>query len=256
MRKYFSIYAITLIGCLLISQSAMAADSQVSLGLGAGMVPDYEGSEDYKAVPLVYARFGYGDGAYVLLQGNELKWNFLNNNIEFGPLLQYRMKRSDVDNNQVDRMDTVDAAVAGGLFLTGRIDQWSATLQFATDISGDDTGYLVTLGGAYHAKISEQLKMTFGVSTTYASSDYMETYFQIDAGNRGNSTLPNYSANDGEFKDVGVHLVSNYSFNSNWSVVGNLGYKYLLGDAQDSPIVDDEGSKGQLFLGAMCVYTF
>jgi outer membrane protein len=256
MKKNMTILAITLVGGLLTCQSVLAADSKTSLGLGAGLAPDYEGSDDYTFVPMIYGRYSYGDGAYVQLQGTELKWNFLNDKVEFGPLLQYRMSRNDVESNRVEKMDKVDSAIAAGAFLTGRVDNFSATVKFATDVSDDDTGYTVTLGGDYQAKVSEKLKMTFGLSTTYASDDYMETYFQIDNGNRGNTTLKNYKSNDGEWKDVGVHLVANYSFNSNWSVVGNLGYKHLLGDAKDSPIVDDAGSESQMFLGATAVYTF
>lgn len=256
MRKSIKILAITLLGGLMTCQSAFAADSKTSIGLGAGMAPDYEGSDNYTGIPMIYGNYSYGDGAYVKLQGTELKWNFLNDKIEFGPLLQYRMSRNNVDDKRVDRMDKVDSAVAAGAFLTGRIDNWSASVKFATDVSGDDTGYLVTLGGAYQAKLSEKLKMTLGISTTYASDDYMESYFQIDNGNRGNTTLKNYKANDGEFKDYGLHMIANYTINSNWSVMGNLGYKRLLGDASDSPIVDDAGSADQVFMGAMAVYTF
>lgn len=256
MKKSISILAITLIGGFLTCQSALAAVDQFSLGLGAAMVPDYEGSEDYEAAPLLFARYSYDEGSYVQLKGSELRWNFLNREIEFGPLLQYRMERDDVDNNQVDDMDKVDSAVAGGLFIVGRVEQWSATLKFATDISDEDTGYTVYLGGDYLAKFSEQLNIKFGVSTTYASSDYMGSYFDVNSSNRGSSTLPNYNAGGGEFKDVGARMITTYSFNSNWSVVGNINYKRLVGDAADSPLVDDVGSKNQYILGAMCVYTF
>jgi MipA family protein len=256
MKKKLSILAITIISGLLICQSTFAASSKTSLGLGAGLAPDYEGSDDYTAIPMVYGRYSYGDGAYLQLQGTELKWNILTDKVEFGPLLQYRMSRNDVESNRVEKMDKVDAALAAGAFLTGRIDNWSATVKFAADISGEDTGYTVTLGGNYLAKVSEKLRMTFGLSTTYASEDYMETYFQIDDGNRGNTTLKNYNANNGEFKDVGLHMTANYSFNSSWSLVGNLGYKRLVNDAKDSPIVDDAGSADQFFLGATAVYTF
>jgi len=244
------------IGSLLLCQSAIAAENNAALGLGIGMVPDYEGSEDYKAVPLLYGRYGYGEGSYVMLKGNQLKWNLFNDRIEFGPLLQYRMERDDVDNDQVDDMKDIDAAVEAGFFLTGRSGPYSATLEFASDISDTYNGYLITIGGDYQHHFSEVFKMTFGISTTYASGNYMETYFAVDAGNRGTSTLPDYSADDNEFKDVGFDMSADYRFNDRWSMVGNLGYKILLGDAADSPIVDDEGSKGQLFLGLMGVYRF
>ena len=255
MEKKTKILFSSLAAGLFLCQAAVAADYKTSVGLGVGMAPDYEGSEDYTAVPLLFARVGWGDGDYVMLKGTQLKWNLLNDQIEFGPLLQYRGERDDVDNDRVDAMKDIDAAVEAGFFLTGRSGPWSATLEFAADVSDTYDGFLITLGGNYRQTISDDFKMTYGVSTTYASDNYMETYFQVDAGNRGTSTLPNYNA-DGGFKDVGLNVAADYSFNAKWSVVGNLGYKYLLGDAADSPIVDDEGSEGQFFLGAMGVYRF
>lgn len=256
MKKSTTILAIALVGGLFTCQSTFAADYKTSLGLGVGMAPDYEGSEDYEGVPLFYGRVSWGDGDYVLLKGNQLKWNMLNDKVQFGPLLQYRSARDDVDNDQVDRMKDVDGATEAGLFLSGVFGPWKATVEFAADISGEYDGYLITLGGDYKTTVSEKLSMTFGATTTYASSDYMKTYFQVDAGNRGTSTLPDYSADDGELKDVGIHMVADYDINTKWSVSGNLAYTLLVGDAADSPIVDDEGNENQFFIGALAIYHF
>lgn len=255
MGKKASILVSSLAAGLLLCQTATAADIKTSLGLGVGMAPDYEGSEDYTAVPLVFARVGWGDGDYVMLKGTQLRWNLMDDQFEIGPLVQYRMERDDVDNNQVDAMKDIDDAVEAGFFVTGRSGPWSATLEFAADVSDTHDGFLITLGGDYKQTISDAFKITYGLSTTYASDDYMETYFQVDAGNRGTSTLPNYDA-DGGIKDISLNVAADYRFNDKWSLVGNVGYKHLLGDAADSPIVDDEGSEGQLFIGAMGVYRF
>ena len=241
---------------LMACQSAIAAEYKNSVGLGVGMAPDYEGSEDYDAVPIAYARFSLDDGDYVMLNGNKLKWNFVNDKIEFGPLLQYRLERDDVDNDEVDRMKDVDSAIEAGFFLTGVFGDWRANAEFAADISDEHDGYLVTIGGDYNMKVSDDLKMKLGVSTTYASDDYMETYFQVDATNRGTSILPAYEADDSEFKDITFYLTANYSINDNWSIMGNLSYTNLTGDAEDSPIVDDEGDDGQFFAGVTAVYHF
>jgi outer membrane protein len=236
--------------------TAMAAEPKISIGLGVGMAPDYEGSEDYEAVPLPYAVVAWDDGDYVALNGNKLKWNLTGKDVEFGPLLQYRAKRDDVDNDQVDNMKKVDAATELGFFFAVPFGSWKATLEFAHDISDEHDGYLVTIIGDYNMKVSDDLKMTFGASTTYASDDYMETYFQVDDKNRGTSTLPDYKADDGEIKDVGVHISANYNITEKWSVLGIAAYKMLVGDAEDSPIVDDEGDDGQMFIGAMGIYHF
>lgn len=256
MKKTTAMCVSTLLAGIVLGQSAPAADYNAGIGLGLGIVPDYEGSEDYTFVPILFGRFAYDNGKYVMLNGNKLKWNLLNDRIEFGPLLQYRGERDDVDNDQVDDLKDVDGAIEAGFFVTGRSGPWSATLEFAADVSGEHDGFLVTLGGNYRQAVSQRLTMTYGLSTTFASDNYMETYFQIDSGNRGTSTLPDYSADDGEFKDIGLNMSADYRVNDRWSIKGNLGYAYLLGDAADSPIVDDEGSASQFMLGLTGVYHF
>jgi len=40
--------------CLMVGFSPASQAADVSLGAGVGMAPDYEGSEDYTAVPISY----------------------------------------------------------------------------------------------------------------------------------------------------------------------------------------------------------
>jgi outer membrane protein len=253
MRKTTTILTMALVGGLLTCQSAIA---ETSLGLGVGMAPDYEGSSDYQAVPMLYGRYSYSDGKYLMLKGTQLKWNINNEQFQLGPLLNYRFERDDVDNNQVDKMRKVDGAIEIGAFLKAKFGPWAANIDFAADTSGEYNGYWVKVGGDYQAKISEDLKMTFGASTTYASSGYLRTYFGVNSFTRGSSTLPDYQTGSGELKDYSLTVATDYSLNNKWSIVGNLGYTRLLGDAKNSPVVDREGDENQLFVGAMGVYHF
>src|SRR3954466_5975749 len=56
-----------------------AAGLQVSLGIGARYLPDYEGSNDYKATPLWSLRVGnlYDPETYVSLVGTTFRSNFI-----------------------------------------------------------------------------------------------------------------------------------------------------------------------------------
>ena len=128
MKKTSTILTMALVGGLFTCQPAIA---DTSLGLGVGMAPDYEGSSDYQGIPMLYGRYNYGEGKYLLLQGTQLRWNLLSEKIQFGPLVQYRPERDDVDNNQVDKMSKVDAAFEAGLFVTGKFGPWALNLDFA-----------------------------------------------------------------------------------------------------------------------------
>jgi outer membrane protein len=151
-------------------------------------------------------------------------------------------------------MQNVDASVMVGVFGGVKIDRWSASIELRQDIA-DDNGFLATLNGGYNLPINEQLKLGFGVFTTYADGDYMNTYFSVDSGDARRSGLKEDDADSG-FKDVGLNLSADYDFYENWSVMGLLRYTRLVGDAEDSPVVDDEGDENQFFLGALVKYSF
>ncbi len=243
------------VAVLLAAIPAAVAVEKLEFGFGPGLAPDYEGSEDYEFVPVPYALAQWASGQYVHLLGNKLKGNVLPSDMwSLGPMLQYISSRSDVDNNQVDDMQNVDASVMVGVFGGVKIDRWSASIELRQDIA-DDNGFLATLNGGYNLPINEQLKLGFGAFTTYADGDYMNTYFSVDSGDARRSGLKEDDADSG-FKDVGLNLSADYDFYENWSVMGLLRYTRLVGDAEDSPVVDDEGDENQFFLGALVKYSF
>jgi len=103
--------------------------------------------------------------------------------------------------------------------------------------------------------LDEGVKLGISLFTSYADDDYMETYFGVDANNRNRSGLPLYEA-EGGMKDFGGMLNLAYAPWKHWGITGILGLKALIGDAADSPVVDQEGSESQLFGGVMGTYAF
>lgn len=61
---------------------------------------------------------------------------------------------------------------------------------------------------------------------------------------------------DGGIKDVGVNVAAQYNFTESWGILGALKYNRLLDDAEDSPIVDDQGNENQYFFSVAAVYSF
>ncbi len=232
-------------------------DPAWKLGVGVGAVPDYEGSEDYKAVPLLLIRAGWSSGRYIQFLGNMLKANVIAGDTwSAGPFLRYRGKRDDdVDNNRVKRMRTVDEAIELGGFVGYMINQWHLALLVAQDVNDAHDGLTASLEAGYTMKLEDGVNLGITAFTTYASDDYMETYFGIDADNANRSGLSQYSADSG-IKDFGVMANLDYSPWENWGITGIVGLKWLVGDAADSPIVDKEGSEMQLLGGVMATYRF
>ena len=98
--------------CLMVGFTSAAHAADVSLGAGVGLAPDYEGSEDYAAVPLPYVSVGWSNHMAISLLGNKAKVNLIPSPIWKGGLIgEYIGKRDDVDNSRVDRLEDVDASV-------------------------------------------------------------------------------------------------------------------------------------------------
>jgi outer membrane scaffolding protein for murein synthesis (MipA/OmpV family) len=243
-----------LLTLLLVIPGAQAAD--VSIGGGIGIAPDYEGSSDYEAVPVPFADVKFGNGMYVKLLGLNLRANLIPDDMwRLGPVYNYRAERDDVDNNAVDNMKEVSDANELGIFGGFAIDNWFVSLEFLADTGDAYDGWYSTLKGGYNWIINSSWALSIGASTTYADDDYMQTYFGVTAADAARSGLSQYSADSG-IKDVGIDLGVNWTITQSWSAKGIASYTQLVGDADDSSPVVNEGDEGQFFGAALVVYTF
>lgn len=244
-----------LLSVLALPSHASADDWKFSLGAGVGAAPDYEGSDDYEAVPIILARAQQGH-RYLDLVGTTLRANLIGSPVfSAGPVINYRGERDDVESDAVDDLDNVDEAIELGAFLGFTYQGMLARISVTQDVNDAHEGMLVELVGGYQARFSPTLALTTTVTGTWADDDYMDTYFGIDDGDAAASGLDEFEAEEG-FKDVGVGLRLAWGGGTGWGMTGIASYKRLLNDAEDSPVVDDVGDENQLFAGVAVTYGF
>jgi outer membrane protein len=234
----------------------------ITLGAGAGAAPDYEGSDDYELVPLWNLRVAnlYHPKTFVQLLGPRLRSNFLpSEHWRLGLAGQFIKERNDVENNQVDDLKSIDPSVmlgvvAGYDFLADPQQDLALEVEARQDVANDN-GALVTVRGVYGGRLSDSWALNGSVGSTWASEDYMSSYFSIDAADAARSGLDQYSADEG-FKDVSVGAALTYRLFERWSISALGSYTRLIDDAADSPVVDDVGNENQFFAGALVNYRF
>jgi outer membrane protein len=129
------------------------------------------------------------------------------------------------------------------------------SLQFQHDVGGTHEGFLITPSMRYWHPVTRALTVSLGGSFTYGSGDYMSTYFDVTAADATRSGLTQFSADSG-IRDVRIAPMLVYSLSQSWHVAGGFIYSRLLGDAADSPIVDDRGDENQFFAGLGIVYAW
>ena len=238
----------------------------VRVGAGTGARPDYEGSNSYVPFPIGTLKVWWDDGRYTELVGAQssgsalrLAGNLIPNfPIEFGPVLQYRMKRDNVKSGRVDALGQVDAAVEAGATVAYRAEQWVLGATWVYDISDKYEGHLLELSGGYEEKLSGNLGISLTAASTWASDGYMDTYFGVSAAEA--AVIPGYTTHnpDAGFKDVGGRLVLDWAGDNwgGWKLLTTVSYFRLMGDAKDSPVVEESGDANQFFGGLMGTYEY
>ncbi|MFN4164453.1 MAG: MipA/OmpV family protein [Ferrovibrio sp.] len=251
-----------------VSKSATASqgsavgekDWDIRLGAGALYQPDYEGSDDYEVAPLPLISISYRD--LVFLRGPSLGVNAFTwqgprptDKLQLGPLVRYQMGRDEDDNDDLRGMGDIDSGAELGAFLNYSAGPWSAGVTVFQDVSSAHDGLTAKFAGGYRHSFGPKLRARAELSTTWASDDYTETFFGVTALQSQRSGMRRFQA-EGGIKDVGLTLDLDYSLTQHWGLTGRLGYKRLLGDAADSPLVEDRGSPDQLMTGLFLSYKF
>jgi outer membrane protein len=235
---------------------------QVSVGLGAAYLPDYEGSDDYKPTPLWSLRLGnlYDPETYLSLVGTTLRSNLIpSEHWRLGFTAHFIKDYDNVEDDRVKNISSTEKALmVGGTvgydFLAGL--KQDAALEFdglADALHGN--GYTLTPRFRFRTPVSDSLLFEATASGTYASGDYMENFFGVTSGDARHSGLHVYDANSG-FKDVAFSASLTYSLSAHWSLTGLGSFERLLGDAADSPIVKDRGSENQGIGALLLSYRF
>ena len=139
IRKRLTEFLILIAVLCLIVPAVQTAD--VSVGGGIGFAPDYEGSKDYKGVPVPVADIKYDNKMFMKLFGLNFRANLFPGGMwQLGPVVNYRGERKDVENNAVDDMKDVDGTSELGIFGGFVYNKWFVSLELLSDMGDAHDG--------------------------------------------------------------------------------------------------------------------
>ena len=236
----------------------------VRLGTLGFIAPEYEGSDHYKVNPVPDVEITYNNRFFLSRQG--LGANLLTtDNLTLGAAVAFDGGRRSKKDKALSGYRNVGNTAIRRVFAEYTIDRLMLSADVATDLLGDGhKGTEATLSATWMFNPTGQTMVLLGPSLTWASDDYMHSYFSTTA-DRLRPTGPTelvipgsragYKADAG-FKNAGLTAILIHPLGDNWSVMGIAGYSRLLGDAADSPFVKDNGSRDQFMGGLGLSYTF
>ena len=228
-----------------------SGDWSVTLGAGATVQPPYDGSDEFGILPFPVVDVRYKDIVF-LSSAEGLGWNaFKTRNFRVGPVLTYYLGNSDTPTG----VDEVDFGIQGGAVAEFAFDHWRFDARALQSLSGDAEGLQINFGVAYGTRINGDWRIVLRPNASWYNDNEMKTYFGINSKEAATSGLAEFAPSAG-FKDVAFDLDVAYELSRNWSIVALARAGYLLGDAADSPLVDQGGTELQFSTSLGFAYHF
>lgn len=160
--------------------------------------------------------------------------------------------RDEDDADHLRGLGDIDGGASANIFFERAIGNFTLDVHYEHQVTGEDTGFQAHAGLGYDLRISKKITLQSTIKTTYASSDYMDTYFAVSPLQAVQSGYPVYRADAG-LKSIGFQLTTAYKLNRHWELQARTGYDRLVGDAADSPMVKNAN---QYQLSAGLAYKF
>ena len=216
-----------------------------NLRVGVVAAPDYMGSDDYRLRPsgslaLYRRRTGpaYGapdDGVSLGLAGGR--------RVSFG--VSSRLRSGRHDQGDLKGFEKIDWAVEAGGFVNWWPAEWIRVRgEVRHGFNGHD-GWVADLGADVIGR-EGPWALSAGPRLTWGDEAFTRAYFSVSPLEAARSPfgIAPYTPRHGSTA-AGVVGTAEYRLNRRWSLVGFVNYRRLMGDAADSPIVEDLGSRDQ-----------
>jgi MipA family protein len=245
-----------------------AEEAKLSLGVGGGVAPQFEGSKAYKAIPFATLRYE-DENISVATNGPGLEIDFVpSRKLDLGLIVKAEFgRKGGIDDPLVRLLPRVGTGVEVGGFIAtglplkvlGAEDPTILTVKLSAvqDIASGHKGALITSSFGAVRPIGKRMTLIGSASLTYASRNYMNAYFDVTPAASALTGLAPYRAAAG-LKDVGLTAIANVKLGDpdtgNWSLTTIVSGKRLLGDAAASPIVRLRGTPTQAFFGLALNY--
>lgn len=228
----------------------------VTVGGGAQVYAKYPGGDSYginpwpilgirrEGTPLPFEAPDDGFDFEILRRGSVFN---------FGPDVRFQNKREE---------DDVGAAVgdvgftveAGGFVELNPSERFRLRAALRQGIGGHE-GLVADLGADFVLRDRDTYVFSIGPRLRWADNDFHDAYFGISPAMAAATGLPVFDPG-GDFYALGAMAGYTQMIGRDWGIQLYAGYERLMGDAADSPIVRNFGSRDQFSGGVGLFYNF
>ncbi len=230
-------------------------DWKLILGATGMMAPDFEGSKDwmFEVSPIISIGKA-GPEARFTSRNDGISLSFYDNGrVRAGATGKIIFERDSDDD--LEGLDPVRFGAEIGGFAEIYPTDWLRVRGEVMQGIRSHTGVVADIRVDAFKDITPSVRVSGGPRISFASADYFESYYGVNATEAANSGLSQYDP-DGGIKSIGVGGAYDWKTTEKLttSVFGE--YSRLMGPAADSSLVEERGSPNQFTLGVSAAYRF
>jgi len=251
-------------------------DTWATVGIGAGLVPSYGGSDDYVffPLPLVAGRIGgvgvspNGPGFALDLVSPAPAFGASKPRFFGGPAFRFRNDRANqIEDEVVELAEDLDIALelgaqAGVAFpgVFNPLDTLTLTTQVRWDVAGAHDGMLIEPSLGYTRPFGPGIRFQTNFGLQFADDSFADYYYTVTPAQSAATGLPMFTA-DGGLNNISSTTIVSFDLDGNGlngglSVFTVLGYTRFVGDAEDTPFTSIRGDANNFIGGVGIAYTF
>lgn len=193
--------------------------ARVTMGLGVAETARYVGSDQQRLRLMPVLNATWSNGWFAGFPRG-IGYNFsADPRIEYGLKLGVDMGRKSNVSPALNGLGNIGARPEPGAFVNYSL---SKELRLTTGLrygaGRDSQGMLLDAGLHYHIPVDDKQAMTVGVSTTYANSNYMQSYYGVNATQSASSGYAMYTPGAG-IREIDLTASYRYKLDRQWSLL-------------------------------------
>ena len=239
------------------AERAPNPDWTITIGVEGRVMPGFEGSASsvLRPVPIFRVRRAGTHDRFRSARDGASFALFEAGRFAVGPTVKFRYARKESDDNDLRGLGDVDWTLEAGAFAEFWPTEWLRTRAELRQGIGGHHGLVSDLMADVVAPVTDKLTLSGGPRLTVASAKAISPYFSITAAQSAASGLATYDAGGG-LRSFGAGAQARYAFSPRWAGHMFIEYERLAGDAANSPLVTQRGSRDQIQVGIGTTYAF
>lgn len=171
----------------------------------------------------------------------------------FGPAANFEGKRTSAMVGTT--LPTVRFTIEAGAFVAFDLtENFRLRAEMRKGVNGHK-GWIGLAGADFVMRDRDAWLFSIGPRVTWSDNRYQDAWFSVTPADAPAAGLPAYDAGGG-IQAYGAIATFGTQFSPRWGIYGYTKYDRLVGDAADSPIVRQYGSRDQFSGGLTLTYTF